>query len=100
MTATSTKSSFSATLKRPDETAVLKQALPYLRVAGDSWPLSRERMRFETQALRLYNDLTPGLVPRVYDHDEDMSVVVMEFLSEHEVMRKLSGGSRTFPGVC
>ena len=83
--------------KKPDETAVLKQALPYLRVAGDSWPLSRERMRFETGALRLYNDLTPGLVPRVYDHDEDMSVVVMEYLSEHEVMRKPLVARRYFP---
>ena len=83
--------------KKPDETAVLKQALPYLRVAGDSWPLSRERMRFETGALRLYNDLTPGLVPRVYDHDEDMSVVVMEFLGEHEVMRKPLVARERFP---
>ena len=83
--------------QKPDEAAVLKQALPYLRVAGDSWPLSRERMRFETQALRLYNDLTPGLVPRVYDHDEEMSVVVMEFLSEHEVMRKPLVARERFP---
>lgn len=29
---------------------VLKQALPYLRVAGEGWPLTRERMRFETQS--------------------------------------------------
>ena len=35
-----------------DQSVVLKQALPYLRVAGESWPLTRERMRFETQALR------------------------------------------------
>ena len=82
---------------KPNEAAVLKQALPYLRVAGDSWPLSRERMRFETGALRLYNDLTPGLVPRVYDHDEDMSVVVMEYLSEHEVMRKPLVARERFP---
>src|SRR5262245_56451792 len=56
--------------KNPAEAAVVKQALPYLRVAGDSWPLTRERMRFETQALQLYNDLVPGLAPQVYDEDE------------------------------
>jgi 5-methylthioribose kinase len=67
--------------------AVLKQALPYLRVAGESWPLTRERMRFETQALLLHNQLAPGLAPEVYDHDEEMSLVIMEYLGHHEVMR-------------
>lgn len=73
---------------RPQEGVVLKQALPYLRVAGDSWPLTRERMRFETQALLLHNQLAPGLAPAVYDRDDEMSLVVMEYLGRHEVMRK------------
>ena len=68
--------------------AVLKQALPYLRVAGKSWPLTRERMHFETQALLLQNELAPGLVPEVYDYDEEMSLVIMEYLGQHEIMRK------------
>lgn len=72
----------------PAEAVVIKQALPYLRVAGDSWPLTRERMRFETQALMLYNELTPGLSPQVYDYDEEMSLVAMEYLGSHEVMRR------------
>jgi 5-methylthioribose kinase len=67
---------------------VLKQALPYLRIAGESWPLTRERMRFETQALLKYNELAPGLVPEVYDHDEEMSLVIMECLDKHEILRK------------
>lgn len=67
---------------------VLKQALPYLRVVGDSWPLTRHRMRFESGALLLYNELVPGLAPQVFDFDDDMSAVMMEYLGEHEVMRK------------
>ena len=54
----------------PAESAILKQALPYLRVAGDSWPLTRERMRYETQALLKHNELAPGLAPAVYDFRE------------------------------
>ncbi|MFN3330908.1 MAG: hypothetical protein ACK47M_00155, partial [Caldilinea sp.] len=47
-----------------EQSVVVKQALPYLRVAGESWPLTRERMRFETQALIKHNELAPGLAPR------------------------------------
>jgi 5-methylthioribose kinase len=81
----------------PDQAVVLKQALPYLRVAGESWPLTRERMRFETQALLKHNELAPGLVPLVYDHDEEMSVVVMEYLGNHEIMRKPLVERQKFP---
>lgn len=76
---------------------VLKQALPYLRVAGESWPLTRERMRFETQALLTYNELAPGLAPKVYDHDNEMSLVVMEHLRDFEIMRKPLVARKRFP---
>ncbi len=82
---------------QPDESAVIKQALPYLRVAGASWPLTRERMRFEAQALLLYNDLAPGLSPQVYDYDAEMSLVGMEFLGDYEVMRRPLVARKRFP---
>ena len=81
----------------PSQALVVKQALPYLRVAGDSWPLTRDRMRFETQALLCYNELTPGLAPIVYCHDDEMSLVVMEYLGNHEVMRKPLVARKRFP---
>ncbi len=81
----------------PGRAVVVKQALPYLRVAGESWPLTRERMRFESQALRLYNELCPGLAPEVYDDDLDMSLLVMEYLGAHEVMRKPLVERKRFP---
>jgi 5-methylthioribose kinase len=77
--------------------AVLKQALPYLRVAGESWPLTRERMRFETQALIKHNELAPGLAPQVYHFDHEMSLVVMQDLSELEVMRRPLVARKRFP---
>ena len=72
----------------PARSAIVKQALPYLRILGESWALTRERMRFETQALLQYNKLTPGLAPEIYDHDDEMSLVVMENLDRHLIMRK------------
>jgi 5-methylthioribose kinase len=77
--------------------AVLKQALPYLRVAGESWPLNIERMRFETQALLLHNELAPGRAPEIYDHDAEMYLVIMEYLCRHEIMRKSLVARKRFP---
>jgi 5-methylthioribose kinase len=68
-------------------TLLLKQALPYLRVAGEGWPLTRERMRFETESLLFHNEIATGLVPQVYAHDLDNSWVAMEFLADHDVLR-------------
>jgi 5-methylthioribose kinase len=79
------------------QSVVVKQALPYLRVAGESWPLTRERMRFETQALIKHNELAPGLAPQVYHYDEEMSLVVMENLSALEVMRRPLVARKRFP---
>ncbi len=76
---------------------VVKQALPYIRIVGESWPLTRERMRYETQALQKHNELAPGLVPKVYDFDDDMSVVVMEHLRDHEIMRKGLVARKRYP---
>ena len=81
----------------PGQAVVLKQALPYLRVAGDSWPLTRERMRFETQALLKHNELAPGLAPLVYHQDGEMSLVIMEYLRELEIMRKPLVERKKFP---
>ncbi len=81
----------------PTNSVVLKQALPYLRVVGESWPLTKERVRYETQALRKYNEVAPGLVPEVYDYNEEMSTLVMEFLRSHEIMRKPLVERKRFP---
>ncbi|MBK8049184.1 MAG: S-methyl-5-thioribose kinase [Anaerolineales bacterium] len=83
--------------KNPKQSVVLKQALPYLRVAGESWPLTRERMRFESQALIKHNELAPGLAPQVYVYDDAMSLVVMENLSHLEVMRRPLVARKRFP---
>lgn len=81
----------------PDCSAVVKQALPYLRVAGESWPLTRERVRFEAQSLMQYNDLTPGLAPQVYDYNDEMSALTMEYLGHHQIMRKPLVARQVFP---
>jgi len=74
--------------KTHEKSLIVKQAVPYLRIAGEGFPLSRERMNYEIRALTFYEELVPNLVPKIYYADEVMSLVIMENLSEHTIMRK------------
>jgi 5-methylthioribose kinase len=66
---------------------IIKQAVPYLRCVGESYPLSKERMTFEIRSLERFAQLSPH-IPKIYHSDEEMSVLIMEYLSSHIIMRK------------
>ncbi|MDA8392268.1 MAG: S-methyl-5-thioribose kinase [Actinomycetota bacterium] len=70
-----------------DRTVVVKQALPYLRVVGEGWPLTLDRARVEAEALSIASALAPGRVPEVFGYVEDQAAIVMECLSHHVVWR-------------
>lgn len=67
---------------------ILKQALPYAKVVGESWPLTLDRARIESEALLIEESLNPDLVPHVYAYDADLALTVMEDLSDHVIMRR------------
>jgi 5-methylthioribose kinase len=73
---------------------ILKQALPYAKVVGESWPLTLDRARIESEALIIEKRLAPGLVPKVYHTDSELALTVMEDLSSHVIMRQglIEGG--------
>jgi 5-methylthioribose kinase len=73
--------------ENPAQSVVLKQAVPFLRVVGESWPLPKERMRIEIKALAKETELCPQHVPQVYHASEEMCLVVMQNLAEHGVLR-------------
>jgi 5-methylthioribose kinase len=66
----------------------VKQALPYVRLVGESWPLPLSRSHYEYLALTHQARLAPGLVPDVLHHNEALALVVMELLEPHVIMRK------------
>jgi 5-methylthioribose kinase len=67
---------------------VVKQALPYVRLVGESWPLPLERSWFEYNALVEQARYAPRLVPKVLHFDRALAMIVMEYLSPHVIMRK------------
>ncbi len=79
------------------KSVIFKQALPYARVVGESWPLTLERARIESEAMRLEDELCPGSVPKIYHTDADMALTVMEDLSDYVVLRKGLIERRRFP---
>ena len=67
---------------------VVKQALPYLRLVGDAWPLPLERSYFEYLALTEEAAHAANLVPKILHFDKAMAAIVMEYLSPHIILRK------------
>jgi len=66
---------------------IIKQAVPYLRCVGESYPLSKERMTYEIRSLERFAELGSH-IPKIYHSDEEMSLLIMEYLSSHIIMRK------------
>ena len=66
----------------------VKQALPYVRLVGESWPLPLSRAHYEHMALTEEARLAPGLVPEIYHYDEGLALIAMELLEPHVVMRR------------
>lgn len=69
------------------KSVIVKQAVPYLRMVGEAWPLARDRMRFEIRALTIYNKLVPNFVPKIHHADEEMSTLIMQCLDDHIILR-------------
>ncbi|MEP9355396.1 S-methyl-5-thioribose kinase [Xanthobacter sp. KR7-65] len=67
---------------------VVKQALPYARVVGESWPMSLDRAFFEHEALKRLGARDPGRVPDLKLFDPTQALLVMEHLTPHTVVRR------------
>lgn len=70
------------------QSLIIKQALPYLRLVGDSWPLPLERAFFEHEALVTEAKQVPALVPQQIYFDKTLALNVMEYCSPHIILRK------------
>lgn len=79
--------------------AIVKQALPYVRLVGESWPLPLKRSFFEYNALMRQGARDPGMVPEVFFFDEAQAIIVMEYLTPHVILRRALIEGRELPGI-
>jgi 5-methylthioribose kinase len=70
-----------------DGSVCVKQALPYVRAAGPSWPMSPERAFFENSYYTAVAPYVGALIPRIYHYDAQLYCTVMERLSPHIILR-------------
>jgi 5-methylthioribose kinase len=75
-------------VKGPSGGVCVKQALPYVRLVGESWPLPIDRAHFEHEALKAEAAVVPNLVPKIYLFDKVRAAIVMELLEPHIILRK------------
>lgn len=66
----------------------VKQALPYVKCVGEHWPLSLKRAFYEAQGLKYCEKICPEYTPKYYHYDEDLNLLIMEFLDNHVILRK------------
>ncbi|CAH9081852.1 unnamed protein product [Cuscuta europaea] len=68
---------------------VIKQAIPYVRCIGESWPMSKERAYFEVTTLKEHGRLCPEHTPEVYHFDRTMCLIGMRYIEPpHIILRK------------
>ena len=72
---------------RPERSVVLKHAPPYIKILGPEYPLSIERLTYESRALDIYNQFARGTVPELYYFDAETAVIAMEDLRDAQVLR-------------
>ncbi|MED1265640.1 S-methyl-5-thioribose kinase [Bacillus mycoides] len=75
---------------------IVKQAGDTARIS-DEFKLSTNRIRIESDVLRLEGELASGLVPNVYLFDSVMNCCVMEDLSDHTILRTALINHQMFP---
>lgn len=79
---------FRGTDETDNKTVIVKQALPYLKVAGEGWKLTLDRNRIESEAMKIQNDLCEGSVPLVYHHSDTYALTVMQDLGNMQTLRR------------
>lgn len=86
-------------LSGPRGRVIAKQALPYVRLVGESWPLPLDRSWFEYNALIRQAARDPGSVPEVHHFDRDQALIVMQFMEPHTILRRNLIAGIEHPGL-
>lgn len=75
---------------------IVKQALPYARCVGESWPLTIDRARIEAEVLLAHRKLCPDHTVEVLHYDAEVAAILMEDLKNYQILRGELNAAKQF----
>ena len=66
----------------------VKQALPYVRLVGEGWPLDLRRAWYEHRAAAIQSRHAPERIPELLHYDEKLFLIAMARCRPHAIMRR------------
>jgi len=78
---------------------IVKQALPYIRIIGEGWPLSLDRIRIEAEVLQNEASWAPHQVPDLLYFSSVDAAILMEDIGDHQNLRLAMIERRELPGL-
>lgn len=76
---------------------ILKQALPYARCVGESWPLTLDRARIEAQVLLNHGAICTEYTAKVLHYNHDYALTILEDLGSLQILRAAQNNAQQFP---
>ena len=76
------------TVEGPAGDLCVKQALPYVRLVGEGWPLGLKRAWFEHQAASIQARHAPDQIPEMLHYDPQLYLMAMARCHPHVIMRR------------
>jgi 5-methylthioribose kinase len=81
----------------PAGSVCVKQSLPYVRAAGENWPMPLERTFYEYTYFRLVAPKVGSLIPAMLHYEPALYCLIMEQLSPHIILRRGLVSGRRYP---
>ncbi|QTH70191.1 S-methyl-5-thioribose kinase [Pseudoalteromonas xiamenensis] len=78
---------------------ILKQALPYARRVGESWPLTLDRARIEANVLLKHGAVCEAHTVKVLHQNDTLAVTILEDLGHLAILRGELNHGKTFPNL-
>lgn len=78
---------------------ILKQALPYARCVGESWPLTLDRARIEAAVLEKHGAVCEPYTAKVLHKNTELALTILEDLGHMTILRGELNQATTFPNL-